>query len=260
MDQVPLAPGGDLGRYCAGSWTHAGDALRGYPPCAPAGHERKGTADASIVLKRGAQPHMGKDARRMEYTRVADIPIRHRSADYVCTIGYSENNRRFYFVSARYADPSMGEPKDSYVLYDRILNEPALRIALVEALLPHDGQEIEHIRERAFEKRAQEYSVFAGFLVFLLLVYVVYRLDYAIDEFLGAFSPIAYVAAAFGFCVIYPVQGVFRRWYTRRYCTQQGHRLTHFKDDAGTEITWCDRCGLLLRADSHELAGTNGKR
>ncbi len=54
--------------------------------------------------------------------RVADIPVRHRFVDYVCTMGYSEYEDSFTIVRARYAAPGRSDsPKNGDQLYLRIL-------------------------------------------------------------------------------------------------------------------------------------------
>jgi len=198
----------------------------------------------------------------MKYDRTADVPVRHRLTDFVCTVGYSEYEEEFHFVSARYADPRKnGMPKDGFALYLRVLKEPALRATLFEALLPNERNKIQELREDALNERAKNYGFLAGLLALLLLGYGLYRLTIILARVVGydTAEAITYLPLFFAFLVIFPVQHAVDRWYKRRYCNQHGHRLESLKNAVGSEVTWCRRCGLHLGSRSQTGTGASAE-
>ena len=179
--------------------------------------------------------------------RVADIPIRHRFVDYVCTMGYSEYENSFTLVRARFADPRRTNiPKNDTDLYLRILREPALRANLLEALVPNAKAQITDLRERAITERGKNYGFTAGLAVFALSGYSLYRLTYWLSKHVGDdwAEIITYIPAFFAFFIIFPVQHAVKLWYARRHCNENNHRFETFKGAHGNEVTWCKRCGL----------------
>jgi hypothetical protein len=198
----------------------------------------------------------------MEYDRTADIPIRHRLTDYVCTVSYSERDAEFHFVSARYATPKNERtPANGFDLYLRILREPALRATLFEALLQSSTHKLAELREQAIEERAKNYGFAAGFIALCALGYALYRLTLLLANGVGysTAEAITYLPAFFAFLIIFPVQQFVGAWYKRRYCIQNSHRFESFTTNAGTEVTWCKRCGFRLSEKAKPGASTRGE-
>jgi len=185
----------------------------------------------------------------MKIDRVADIPIRHRFVDYVCSIGYSEQGEEFVLVSARYADLTRAKvPSNAFNLYLRILKEPALRATMLEALAPDCVSQIHDLREQAISERGSNVGFSAGFIAFLILGYALYKLTFLLAKFMGHdwAGMITYIPMFFACLVILPVQGHVERWYARRYCDQHSHNLYSLSHRDGLEITRCKRCGLVF--------------
>ena len=183
----------------------------------------------------------------MKHDRVADIPVRHRFVDYVCTIGYSEYEGEFSLISTRYADSRRTErPKRETEIYLRVLREPALRATLLEALVPESRGQIAELREKAISERGKNYGFSLGFLALCVTGYVLYKLTFLLARYIGFewAEMVTYLPMFFAFLVIFPVQHWVERWHSRRYCIQHSHRLETFKNSQGKDITWCKRCGL----------------
>jgi len=188
--------------------------------------------------------------------RTADIPIRHRWADYVCCIGYFEYEEEFHLISARYADPQRTtEPTNAMNLYLRVLKEPALRASLLEALTPDKVDQITKLREEAITERGKNIGFSAGFMALCFTGLALYALTRFLAKYIGYewAEIITYLPMFFAFLVVFPVQHLVQGWYIRRYCTQNSHRLETFKDKNGKEITWCRRCSLRFQPskDTH---------
>lgn len=185
----------------------------------------------------------------MKHDRVADIPVRHRFVDYVCTIGYSEYEGGFGLVSTRHADPRRTErPKQEMDIYLRVLREPALRATLLEALVPDSRGQVIELREKAISERGKNYGFALGFLAFCVTGYVLYKLTFLLAKYIGLdwAEIVTYLPMFFAFLVIFPVQHWVERWHSRRYCIQHSHLLETFKNSQGKDITWCKRCGLRV--------------
>lgn len=183
----------------------------------------------------------------MEFDRTADVPIRHRFVDYVCSIGYSEYEGEFKFISARYAAPSRTEtPPNGHDLFLRVLKEPALRATMLEALVPDSRDQILELREKALSERGKNVGFAIGLLAFSLTGYGLYKLTLLLARHVGYdwAELITYIPTFFAFVVIFPVQALVERWHARRYCLQHSHRLETFRNKDGSETTWCKRCGL----------------
>lgn len=190
----------------------------------------------------------------MKPDRIADIPVRHRFVDYLCTMGYSAHKQSFTLVGARFADPRRTEkPKNGTVLYLRILREPALRANLLQALVPDDKEQITDLREKAIAERGKNYGSTVGLAAFALAGYSLYRLTLWLSTYVGYnwAEIITYIPAFFAFLIIFPVQEAVERWYARRYCKEHGHRLDSFKYAHGKDVTWCKRCGLNVSLPTH---------
>lgn len=185
-----------------------------------------------------------------KYDRTADIPLRHRFVDYVCTIGYSEYEGEFHLVGSRYADVTRAKekPRDEFTLYLRILREPALRATLVEALVPNSQVQVLELREKAISERGKNYGLWSGFAAFSILGYCLYMVTDLLARHIGIdwAEIITYIFAFFAFLVIIPVKHTVERWYARHYCNQYSHRFETLSDQQGREVAWCKRCGLRI--------------
>ncbi|MBX3628071.1 MAG: hypothetical protein KF892_23885 [Rhizobacter sp.] len=189
-----------------------------------------------------------------KYDRTADIPVRHRFVDYVCTIGYAEYEEEFHLLASRYADAarSGSQPPDGMALYLRILQEPGLRATLLEALVPDSKAQVAQLREKAIAERGKSYGLWLGFAALCLLGYCLYKATFLLARHLGNdwAEFVTFIPAFFAFLVVFPVQHAVERWYARRYCAQISHRLETFKDKQGREVTLCKRCGLRISSSS----------
>lgn len=188
----------------------------------------------------------------MKIDRVADISIRHRFANYICLIGYSEYDEEFKFISARYADSAKKTaPPNGSDLYLRILKEPALRAAMLEALTPDLALQISELREKALSERGTNIGFYVGFIAFLLAGYLLYELTLLLAKHIGydLAEFVIYIPMFFAFIVIFPVQAIVESWYARRYCSQHSHRLENFKSKEGQQFSLCKRCGLHFEAN-----------
>ena len=185
----------------------------------------------------------------MKHDRLADIPVRHRFVDYVCTIGYSEYEGEFSLVSTRYADPRRTErPKQEMDIYLRVLRDPALRATLLEALVPESRGQITELREKAISERGKNYGFALGFLTLCITGYILHKLTFLLAKYIGLdwAEIVTYLPMFFAFLVIFPVQYWVECWHSRRYCIQHSHLLKTFKNAQGEDITWCKRCGLRI--------------
>ena len=191
----------------------------------------------------------------MKLDRVADIPIRHRFVDFVCSIGYSEYEEEFKLVAARYADSRKTEnPSNGFDLFLRILKEPSLRATMLEALTPDLKGQITELREKAVAERGKNIGFAFGFVALLLTGYSLYKLTLFLSRHIGHdwAEIVTYIPTFFAFLVIFPVQAVLERWHARRHCEQHSHRLETYKNKEGREITWCKRCGLRFEPNTHQ--------
>ena len=189
----------------------------------------------------------------MTHDRIADIPIRHRFVDYICSIGYSEYEEEFSLVAARYADSrKMESPPTGFDLYLRILKEPALRATMLEALTPDLKSQINELREKALAERGKNIGFLLGSFAFLLTGYALYKLTTVLARHIGHdwAEMVTYIPMFFAFLVVFPVQAIVVQWHARRYCEQHSHRLETYKDKEQKEITWCRRCGLRFESNA----------
>lgn len=185
-----------------------------------------------------------------KYEHIADIPIRHRLVDYVCTIGYSEYEGEFHLIASRYADSvrARSEPENGFTLYRRILSEPELRATLLESLVPGSQIKVAELREKAIFERGSNYGFWLGVAAFCLLGYCLYRLTVLLARSFGNdwAEIITFIPMFFAFVVVLPVQHMVEHWYSRRYCRQHSHRFETFSDQQGQDVTLCKRCGLRI--------------
>jgi hypothetical protein len=185
----------------------------------------------------------------MRFDRVADIPIRHRFTDYVCTVGYSERRDEFRFISVRYADHRKSSaPTNGARLYRRIRKETALRVSLLEALAPNKKAKIQALREKAIDERARRCGLALGLIVLCMLGYVLYRVTFQLAPVAGYDNAEAktYWPVFLALLVVFPVQHVVAHFYKQLYCGQHGHRLYNFNDEHGRPITSCKRCSFRV--------------
>lgn len=189
----------------------------------------------------------------MKPDRVADIPIRHLHVDYVCTVGYSQQEDSFILVNARYANPGRSDiPKNGDDLYLRILNEPALRANLLQSLIPDATAQISDLREKAIWERGNSVGLTAGLAAFAITGYLLYQLTLWLSRYVGyeLAGLITYIPMFFAIVVMFPVQTIVRRWHSRRYCNTHSHLLKSIKNANGAEASMCMRCGLYFLASS----------
>lgn len=182
----------------------------------------------------------------MNPDRVADVLIRHRFTDYICTIAYSEKKDSFDFVTARYADPSKtSEPTNGWNLYLRILREPALRAMLFEILFPEKKLEIQELREKALNERAEDCGTNLGFLTLAILAVALCIITFVLTRLIGnnLALAIAFFPAVFAFLIMFPVRSAGQAWYKQRYCAQNGHSNEIFN---GQTNSYCKRCGFVF--------------
>ncbi len=141
-------------------------------------------------------------------------------------------------------------------LYLRILNEPALRATLLEALVPENKEQIIELREKAISERGRNYGFALGLVVLGIVGYILYKLTFVIARYVeyDLAEAITYLPAFFAFLLILPVQHAVERWHARRYCEQHSHRLQSFKDKEGEQIACCKRCGLYLGRTKHDAS------
>lgn len=190
-----------------------------------------------------------------QYDRVADIPVRHGFTDYVCTIGYSNADGEFHFISARRANPlDPKPPAKPFDLYLRVLREPALRANLIEALVPGQRGHVSSLREEAIVERARSHGLAAGIAALAIVGFALYWLTEFLARRVGYDTAelITYLPMFFAFLVMFPVRDWYASWYLRRHCAMHSHRLHTWSDETGRSHTMCKRCGLFIgssRAD-----------
>ncbi len=177
--------------------------------------------------------------------------------EYVCTIGYSKHENAFDLVAVRHANPNRRKrPKNEFILYRRILIEPALRATLLEALAPELKGQIVELREKAISERGKYVGLQLGFVALCLTGFGLHKSVLLLSKYVGYdwADLIAYLPVFFAFFVIFPVQRVVEHWYLRRYCIHHSHLLETFKDKQGREVTCCKRCGHYI-GPSHFASG-----
>jgi hypothetical protein len=206
---------------------------------------------SAVCLRQPLNSNIRSRNTPMKHDRVATIPVRHRFADYQCTIAYSEYEDEFHLVEVRSTAPeSTGQPKNSFDIYLRVLKEPALRANLFEALVPDQTAKISELREEALSERAKGYGFAVGFAALCATGYALCLLTRFLAGYIGYDTAelITYLPTFFAFLIVFPVQHFVAHWYRRRYCIQHSHRLETFKAVDEKMVTWCKRCGLRIKA------------
>ena len=189
----------------------------------------------------------------MKVDRVVEILVRHFGVDYVCSIGYATYEDEFRLVGVRYADDRKTRPiSRPENLYLRVLNEPALRAGLIEALFPEDKVKIRELREKAIHTRASSTGHVVGFATLALLWYALHRsvpslaklIGYDLAEWLVVIPLLA------GIVGMFLLQQLIQHMILRQHCANYGHDFGFGKYLPQTNKRWCRRCGLRYTSDA----------